>query len=237
MSGNHREVIVKVICDSMKENMEFLEKRGEWIIKEAIELINDAIDCITMLMLPNKKVRFIERYATAFYILHGFTPTSYGIFINLLTGNLPSCFRDLRFLTELLAKCYLADLKYPDEIFFESKLNLLEQEKNEKGEKKREHEYIKEFEDKVGLKEKECLKLWGKLSEEFHARKYVKRFVDSIIEKGIPPSYSIILPMNYLEHDIASLKRLYSYIREYRKILRKTMTNYFGQSPFTNKVE
>ena len=41
MSENHREAIVKVICDTMKENMEFLEKRSEWIIKEAIELIND----------------------------------------------------------------------------------------------------------------------------------------------------------------------------------------------------
>ena len=234
MSENHREAIVKVIYDTMKENMEFLEKRSEWIIKEAIELINDSINCVATLMLTNKKARFIERNATAFYILHGFMPTSYGIFINLLAGNLPSCFRDLRFLTELLAKCYLADLKYPNEKFFESKLNLLEQEKNEKGEKKREYEYIKEFEHKVGFKKNKCLKLWGKLSEEFHARKYVKRFVNSIIEEGIPPSYSIILPMNYLEHDIASLKRLYSYIREYRKILRKTMTNYFGMFSSTS---
>jgi len=235
MSEKYKEPIIKVIFDAMKENMEFLEKKSEWIMKEATELSNDAIDCLASLL--GKGTEFYKRNAIAFFIVHGFMPTSYGIFINLLAGNLPSCLRDLRFLTELLAKCYLADLKYPNETFFERKMDLLEQENNEKGEKKREHEYIEEFECEVGFKNNECLKLWGKLSEEFHSRKYVKRFVNSIVEKGFPPSYSIILPMNYLEHDIVFLKQLCNYIREYRKILRKTMTNYFGTSPFTSKMK
>ena len=232
MSENFKEAITKDIFDTMKENMEFLGKKSEWIMKEAVELCDDAIECMVFLVL-GKGAEFITRNAVAFFILHGFMPTSYGIFINLLAGNLPSCFRDLRFLTELLAKCYLADLKYPNETFFERKMDLLEQEKNEKGKKKREHEYIEEFERKVGFKNKECLKLWGKLSDESH----VKKFVDSIIKKESPPSYSIILPMNYLEHDIDFLKQLCNYIREYRKILRKTMTNYFGTSPFTSKMK
>jgi len=233
MGENYKEPILKVIFDTMKENMEFLEKKSEWVIKEAEELSDDAIECLAL--LSGKEPEFYERNAMAFFIVHVFMSTSSGIFINLLAGNLPGCFRDLRFLTELLAKCYLADLKYSNETFFERKMDLLEQERNEKGEKKREHEYIKEFERALGFKNKECLKLWGKLSEEFHARKYVKRVVNSIVEKGFPPSYSIILPMKYLEHDIMFLKQLHNYIREYRKILRKTMTNYFGTHSFTEK--
>lgn len=90
-----------------------------------------------------------------FFFLHNILmPSSYAIHTDLLISNLPACFMELRLMLESLIKCYLADLKYPEQSFFQRKLELLEKEtKDKNGEEvpKREHDFIKEFDEIINL--------------------------------------------------------------------------------------
>lgn len=139
-----------------------------------------------------------------------------------------SCFRDLRFLIESLTKSYMADLKYENENFFEVKLKRLEGETKKKDDKivaKREHDFIEEFDKTIGLSG-ESVKLWGKLSQEAHTRKYMKRVIDHVIDKGAPPGFALAIPINYTEDDSEILENLYKFVCEYRRILSSILRNY-----------
>ena len=156
-------------------------------------------------------------------------PSSYAIYIDLLIGNLPACFMELRLMLESLIKCYLADLKYPEQSFFQRKLELLEKEtKDKKGEKvpKREHDFIKEF-DEIINSDVRSVKLWGKLSKDWvHTKGIVDRIVSQISGKSEAPSWALVIPMNYAEDDLDTIKELGNRISQFRKLLKDTIENY-----------
>ena len=116
------------IFETMRENEGFIRSNAREVEDQAIILINDVIDYIPHLSeLPDKE-DYYARHAMAFFLLHVAMPFSYANYMNLLSGNLPGCFTGLRLVLESLAKCYLADIKYPKLAFFQKKLEALDQE-------------------------------------------------------------------------------------------------------------
>src|SRR6266851_5899411 len=91
-----------------RENESFLLREARDVINEATELVNDSIDYIGVCLQkkPEQAMHFFGMYALM--------STSYSVFTNLLAGALPTCFRELRFLLETLAKCYIVDKENTD---------------------------------------------------------------------------------------------------------------------------
>ena len=144
-------------------------------------------------------------------------PLSYGMYYDLLGGNLPVCFIQLRILLEGLTKSYYADSKYPPHLFFEQKLEMLEEESKQIA------QIMKEVErNLLLLKSGKVYNLWKYLSKEWvHEKGIIKRIVDRIVQgKGIP-SYGLVLPMSYQEEDMTEIEELGSKVSEFRKILRE----------------
>lgn len=214
--------------ETAEENAEFINKNAKHIASEVLELVNDAIDYMTFFIKLEDAVELSFRQTLVFYANHIFMPASYSIFINFWLGNVPNCFRELRFLIESLAKSYLADLKYPSESFFEAKLESLRREskkRNDEDVPKREHDFIEEFDRELGF-DRKSVKVWGKLSAEVHTTKYVKRFMDHIVGKSDMPSYAFAIPMSYTAGDLQDLQELHDFICDYRQILKATIEGY-----------
>lgn len=207
----------------MKENENFLRSNAEETYGDVIDLINDAIDLVGFAVERDKSREEYVKHPTVFFLHHILMPSSYAIQTNLLTGNLPVCFMQLRLMLESLAKCYLADLKYPDQRFFQEKLELLENEtkkKNYEVVSKREHDFIEEFDRELGLNKK-SLKLWGKLSQDWiHTKGVVNRIVDRITEKSAAPSWTFIIPIKYAETDLDTIEELGRGLSQFRSLLK-----------------
>jgi len=213
----------------MKENEEFLRSNAKGTYEEIIDLINDTIDLVGYAVNRKDGREDYVKRSMVFFLHNILMPSSYAIYIDLLIGNLPACFMELRLMLESLTKCYLADLKYPEQNFFQRKLELLEKEtKDKKGEEvpKREHDFIKEFDEIINL-DVESVKLWGKLSKDWvHTKGVVDRIVSQISEKSGPPSWALVIPMNYSESDLDTIKELGKRISQFRKLLKVTIENY-----------
>ena len=168
-------------------------------IDEIVELANDAIDYVSSYAKQDKGGKTYTEKTTHFYAYHVLMPSSNALLVNLLAGNLPACFRELRFLIETLAKCYLADLHHPDFSFFEKRLYFLQ---HPEGRKKRvpETDLIKEFAEKSGTGDR-AIKLWKTLSEETHAKKFVERVVNNVTNYKNIPAYALIIPMVFRATD------------------------------------
>ena len=224
-AGKHFDFITSV----MKENEIFLLRKAEKTYDEGVSLINDAIDYIGFSVKGEKSKEKYLRYSRVFFIHHILMPSSYAIQTDLLTGNLPVCFMELRVMLESLVKCYLADLKYPDESSFQKKLELLEKEtKMKNGTKisKREHDFIEEFDRELGLN-KRSIKLWGELSQDWiHTRGIVDRITKEITEKSAAPSWTFIIPIKYIESDLDTIDELHKRISQFRSLLKGVIENY-----------
>jgi hypothetical protein len=138
---------------------------------------------------------------------------------------MPACFMELRLMLESLAKCYLADLKYPDETIFREKLELLEKELE------REHKSIsklmKELRGELGLKNDDFVALWGKLSQDWiHTKGIVDRIVKEITEKSAAPSWTFIIPIKYTETDLDTIDELRKRISQFRGLLKVIIEKY-----------
>ena len=216
-------------CKTMKENEKFLRSNTEETYREVIDLINEAIDLVGFAVEREKGKEDYVKRSVIFFLYHILMPLSYAIYTDLLIGNLPACFMELRLMLESLIKCYLADLKYPEQSFFQRKLELLEKEtKDKKGGKvpKREHDFMKEF-DEIINSDVRSVKLWGKLSKDWvHTKGIVDRIVSQISEKSGAPSWALVIPINYAEDDLDTIKELGKRISQFRKLLKATIENY-----------
>lgn len=220
------ESFFSLVSKTAKENEGFFNENAKYVVSEVVDLVNDAIDCMILFTKQENPNEIYVKQSLAFYVYHVLMPASYSILTNFSLGNVPSCFRELRFMIESLAKCYLADLKYPHQSFFQAKLELLQKERrNEKDTRKREHDFMEEFDRKLGLNRK-SVKLWGRLSQEVHTKRYVERVVDHVIEKSDIPAYVLVIPMSYTKGDLEDLQDLYNCICDYRKTLNTTMERY-----------
>lgn len=210
----------------MEENEAFLKSEAGIALTESTELVNDAIDYAYILGKKDNPEKLSVERAFYFYVHHVLMPTSYSIAINLLVGNLPSCFRDLRFLIEFLAKAYLADARYAENEFFRDRLDALHKEKTAGGKRhKRELDFVGEFDEIMNFGGK-VIGQWRKFSNEVHASKYMERIVNNIVEKDNMPGHSLVFPVPYTKKDLPELIELGKDIEEFATILKSTFNHY-----------
>src|SRR5262245_22836569 len=127
MASNYPTPLSAYIAETINANESFLLNNARGVIEEVVGLTNDAIDIMGFAVeRPSNKEDYLER-SMVFFIYHTLFPYSYGMYLELVAGNLPVCFIELRLLLETLTKCYLADLKYPNLSFFQDKLDSLQQ--------------------------------------------------------------------------------------------------------------
>ncbi|MGH9375445.1 MAG: hypothetical protein ACRD1J_04695, partial [Terriglobia bacterium] len=192
------------------------------VYHSAIDLVNDAIDLVSAYAKGEQPTQSYEKLAFHFYAYHVLLPGTYSLVLNLLAGGLSSCFRELRFMTEMIAKCYLADRDYADLSSFRDKLRGLE------GDGEQAHKPVtpimQKF-DKALRSDTQATDLWKALSEESHARKYVGRVVKNVFERDNVPGYALVLPMPYTTDDLPDLLELKRYIDQFSEILRRTTRN------------
>ena len=87
-------------CKTMKENEEFLHRNANETYGEVIDLINDAIDLIGFAIEREKSIEDYVKRSMIFFLYHILMPSSYAIHTDLLIGNLPACFTELRLMFE-----------------------------------------------------------------------------------------------------------------------------------------
>ncbi len=220
-----RQTFSEAVFPMMQENEAFLKKSATSVFAESIELVNDAIDYAHKLSEKDPDKKLNTERAFYFYVHHVLMPTSYSISINLTVGNLPSCFKDMRILVEFLAKSYLADSRYKDAGFFKDKLQALHEEKINGKTKKREIDFIKDFDASTNFNGR-VIKQWQKFSNEIHARQYTERIVGNVTENDHFPSYALAFPAPYQEKDVPELNELGKDIEEFAAILKSALGRY-----------
>lgn len=136
---------------------------------------------------------------------------SYAIYLNLLAGNLISCFGELRSLTESLGECTLADQSFPDKPFFQARIELLHQEDVSTS---RRLEHIS----------KDFVALWGKLSQNWaHTRGIMNKIVTRASKSQDWPTWTVVIPMTYSKGDLAILDELRKRVSDFRYLLARTI--------------
>lgn len=204
-------------------NEEFLLEKAKETFDEVIELILDAIDYLRFTIKREKSKEEYVNHAMAFFLHHILMPFSYAIHSNLLLGNLPACFMEIRVMLETLTKCYLADLKYPNVTFFQDKIQLLEKEN------KSISKQMKELEKRLGFKG-DIVSLWGKLSNEWtHTEGIVDKIVNQIVNTKSVPPWGLVIPINYTENELMVIDSLRKRIAQFRKLLKITTEKYLHE--------
>jgi len=128
----------------------------------------------------------------------------------------------LRLIHEAMAKCYFAEKVDSSQEHFDIKLETLEQLLRD------ESMSTTKFMKKLGP---DFVKLWGKLSESWvHPRGILKHVTYSVVEKGIPPSWSIILPATYTNDDLDDLEELKKRVSEFRALLKKVISELYSST-------
>src|SRR3989344_3395063 len=125
----YRTSFSKTVYEVMEKNEKFLMRNFKTVIDEVVELSNDAIDYSILCTNKEAENKTFGKSAFNFYIRQILMPESHAIFTNLLMGNIPACFRGLRFMTETMTKCYLADIQCPKDLFFGDKLEKIHVDK------------------------------------------------------------------------------------------------------------
>jgi hypothetical protein len=212
------DILFKVI----RENGEFLNNNAEEAYTEVVNLASDAIDYFGFAVKDGKSQEdrvslYLER-SMAFFFHHVLWPFSCAIHTDVLTGNLPACFMELRLMLESLAKCYLADSKYPAQAFFQERLRLLEEEKRSIS------KLMEDFGERLGLDF--AAPLWHKLSRDWvHTKGVMDKFV-SQMEKSNVPRWALAIPVNYTENDLDTLDELRKRISQFKELLAATAEKY-----------
>ncbi len=217
------------IVGVMQENEEFLRKNATSTYEETVALINDAIDNVGLAVgRPEREKDYLER-SVVFFIYHVLMPFSYALYLDLLAGNVPACFMELRLMLESLAKCYIADAKYSERAFFQERLELLEQEMEQA--RVSTSKLMKELGMKLGATS-DFVSLWGKLSKDWlHTKGFADKLVGHVIEESNMPSWALVIPTNYTESDMSMVEELHNRISQFRHLLATTMEKYKGDSP------
>lgn len=121
---------------------------------------------------------------------------------------------------ESLAKCYLADLRYPSQNFFQEKLELLENER------KKDSVLMKELGRQLKVGDR-FVALWGKLSQDWvHTEGAVEEIVGVITGKSDVPAWALTIPMSYTETELTTIEELKVRISQFRSLLQLAMEDY-----------
>jgi len=202
---------IDLISQLLHENDEFLANHAKEVYNEVIELLNDAIDHMVFLAKRPRAKEEHGRFAIASFVWHMLMPMSYAIYLNLLAANLISCFGELRILTESLGECYVADQHYPDQPFFQARIELLHQERTSTAKR-------------IKALGNDFIVLWGKLSEDWvHTRGIVDKIVRRVSEGQDWPGWTVVVPMTYSEDDLAILGELRKRVSDFRILLARAV--------------
>lgn len=202
----------------LSENERFLREHAPDSLDEIIKLIIDSIDAVELVVKSGKGAQLYSQSCMAFFSHHILMPYSYAIYSDLHAGNLPVCFMQLRVILESLTKCYLADTKYPEETFFQSKLDLLNRNSRDSISK-----MASRVGDAVGLNNRLKV-MWNRLSNAWvHTRGIAEGLVQHITEKeGFPP-WSLVLPTAYNKDNLGAIDELRKEVAEFRVFLKTVM--------------
>lgn len=212
------------IVEVMRENEKFIRQNAKGTYEEIVDLINDAIDEVVLAVnRPEREKDYLE-HSMAFFTYHVLMPFSYAIYLDLLAGNVPASFMVLRLMLESLAKCYLADSRYPEETFFQARLERLEQEMEQT--KLSTSKAMRELGEKVGAANG-FVALWGRLSQDWvHTKGFADKLVSHVTEESDMPPWALAIPMNYTETDLSILEEMRNRISQFRSLLATTMGKY-----------
>lgn len=213
------------VFEVMRRNEGFLRQNANEAYDELLELMNDAIDYLGFFGTGSEIVEEIVGRSVGFFVYHALMPLSTGMHLNLLAGNIPGCFIQLRSMLETLVKCYVADSLSPELPFFQERLDSLERSLRQ--EKTSVSKLMKELGQKLEVGD-EFVALWGKLSEDWvHTRGYADRLVHEVVENSNVPPWALTIPMYYVEGDSNSLDELRHRISQFRALLTITMATIY----------
>ncbi len=216
LAGDYLEVTIQV----MRSNEEFLRAHAGKTHLEVIELINDAIDDCKLVVDAQKRGGAYVNRCMSFFSLNVLMPFSYGLYFDLRSGNLPVCFIQLRMLLEALSKCFLADIIFGDESFFNRRLELL------RGREQNVSKLMVEVGKKLGVGDG-FRALWRELSEDWvHTKGIADKILDHLSERDGVPAWSLVIPMNYDKSDLSVLDELCAHISQFRHLLKIAMERY-----------
>lgn len=197
------ELIHKV----MNDNQFFFESTSvkKEILHEIVELIQDAID-----FFPTTKTISPDQI----FAFHGFTPISAGIYISFLSGNIASCFMQLRLLIEFYAYSQLAQKLFPDDDAF------IQLDKTRK-------KYTEKYKTKSRIKLSKMIldfdpkahKLWKHLSTWTHGITYSRKAIRNVVRDKLTLG-SIVQPATYDDDDMEQLQELKRQVKTFRRIIQ-----------------
>jgi hypothetical protein len=201
------------IFEIMGENQKFLlgRAKAKETCDEIIELCNDAIDQVHLFAKRKHATQEFARLSQLTFCFHVLMPQSNALYADLLLGNLVACFNELRLMTESLAKCYLADISFPEQDFFQEKLRLLEEEGRSTS------KLLKDF-------DKQAVALWSQLSQEWvHTKGIMDRVVAQVTKQSGVPGWALTLPMSYVDDDMNMIEELGRKVSQFRALLKATI--------------
>lgn len=204
----------------LRKNEEFLQDHAKECYEEVVDLTQDAIDNMSLLGSGPDAVGDYAAKAMYYFIMHNLMPFSTAIYTEVLTGNIPACYPNLRLLVESLAHCYFADSRHPDRSFFHERMGLVELDDSSIASR------LKEIGVHLGAGNR-FIALWDRLSRDWlHAKGYADKFVSSVVEQSTVPAWAFAFPSAYTQDDASAISELQNHVAEFRSLLSLTLEMY-----------
>jgi hypothetical protein len=205
---------VEYIRSVAQENSEFLLENMKDCYNEVVEFVNDAVDFDLQFIKNENWSYYYTNFSMVYFGAHVLMPMSFALRIDLLVGNIPACFFELRLILESMVKCYWADLCFPEQDNVSNKLQSLEDTICKKKTISRLHEEMGH----------DYLALWKDLSREWvHTEGFVKRILREASKTNSVLAYALASPMSYNEADIDVIKELCLSVSKFRNLLKETI--------------
>ena len=210
-----REEFIELTKKVVLDNAKVLEERAKGVLEEAEGLINDAW-----------KYDEVEDESMQLYVIGILQPMAYRVYLDLLLGNLPAFFMELRLLLESLACCYIAKISLEDPSPGIARSDVPASK------------ILREFSKATSLGNKPN-ELWSKLSNDWcHALKttgkgsrgMLAKVIECLEKHSIPPS----IPLFYgpfWEEASGLVNEAGKRLREFRQILRSAITPMLPEAP------
>jgi len=218
-----REEYLAYLFDTLRQNEAFLYEHARELYAEIIALETDARDNLASWGGGRVTPEDYAKTAMRHFEVHVLLPVSGAIHLNALAGNLPGCCYALRLALESLVKCYLADIRYPDQGFFRDKICLLEESPN--GKRRSTTSFMEEW-DKLLEREDGSAALWKELSQMWvYARGVMEGITNRIVQQTEAPAWGVVLPQAYTMGDMTTLDELKRRLSQFRSLLRDAMSH------------
>ena len=213
------------IIKGLRENDSFLGEKAVETHDEIVNCVNDAIsNPYFTAATPEEDIKS----CITFFVRHVLMPSGYGIYLDLLAGNLPSCFVKVRLMLESLVKCYVADCRYPDVTFFEERIELLD--KALRQERCSISELMRQLGERLGIGN-EFGKLWRALSNDWvHTKGIANNIASHMANVPGLPSWALVIPMPYSDADLEVINKLGKVISQFRELLKIAIETYRTES-------